>query len=158
MYRYREIYMTGRTVATHAKQIVALSEGETIEETVCDHDAEDRQTLVENGIPNIAAKKDVLQGIGKVQDRLSKQADGRPRLFLLRDSLVEVDQELKANHSPTCTEEEIDSYIWKNSSRREEPVKENDHGCDGIRYMTMYLDGGSQWRSIKFLKIGQQEN
>jgi phage terminase large subunit len=104
MYRYREIYMTGRTVATHAKQINTLSEGEKIEQTICDHDAEDRQTLAENGIPNIAAKKDVLQGIGRVQDRLSKQADGRPRLFLLRDSLVEVDQELKANHRPICTE------------------------------------------------------
>jgi phage terminase large subunit len=158
MYRYREIYMTGRTVKTHAEQINKLSEGEKIEQTVCDHDAEDRQTLAENSIPNIAAKKDVLQGIGRVQDRLSKQADGRPRLFLLRDSLVEVDQELKANHSPTCTEEEIDSYIWKNSSRKEEPVKENDHGCDCTRYGVMHLDGGSRWRSIKFLKVGQQQD
>lgn len=158
MFRYREIYMTGRTVATHAKQINTLSEGEKIEQTICDHDAEDRQTLAENGIPNIAAKKDVLQGIGRVQDRLSKQADGRPRLFLLRDSLVEVDQELKANYSPTCTEEEIDSYIWKISSRKEEPVKENDHGCDCTRYGAMHLDGGSRWRSIKFLKIGQQQD
>jgi phage terminase large subunit len=158
MFRYREIYMTGRTVATHAKQITALSEGEAIEQTVCDHDAEDRQTLAENGIPNIAARKDVLQGIGRVQDRLSKQADGRPRLFLLRDSLVEVDQELKANHLPTCTENEIDSYIWKNSSRKEEPVKENDHGMDSMRYGVMYLDGGSQWRSIKFLKVGNSQD
>jgi phage terminase large subunit len=149
--------MTGRTVATHAKQINTLSENEKIEQTICDHDAEDRQTLAENGISNIAAKKDVLQGIGRVQDRLSKQADGRPRLFLLRDSLVEVDQELKANHLPTCTEEEIDSYIWKNSSRKEEPVKENDHGMDCTRYSVMYLDGGSQWRSIKFLKVGSNQ-
>jgi phage terminase large subunit len=158
MYLYREIYMTGRTVKTHAEQINKLSEGEQIEETICDHDAEDRQTLVENGIPNIAAKKDVLQGIGKVQDRLSKQADGRPRLFLLRDSLVETDQELLANHLPICTENEIDSYIWKSSSRKEEPVKENDHGVDCVRYGVMYLDGGSQWRSIKFLKIGSGQS
>ncbi|MCP4712818.1 MAG: terminase, partial [Planctomycetes bacterium] len=95
MYRYREIFMTGRTVATHSKQIKELSAGETIEQTICDHDAEDRLTLTENGIPNIAAKKDVLHGIGKVQDRLKLQADDRARLFLLRDSLVEVDQSLK---------------------------------------------------------------
>ncbi len=50
MYRYREIYMTGRTVKTHAAQINELSEGEKIEETICDHDAEDRATLAENGI------------------------------------------------------------------------------------------------------------
>jgi phage terminase large subunit len=156
-YRYREIYMTGRTVKTHAEQINELSEGEQIEQTICDHDAEDRQTLAENGIPNIAAKKDVLQGIGRVQDRLKKQIDDKPRLYLLRDSLVEVDQSLTEFHLPTCTEDEIDSYIWQNSAKREQPVKENDHGCDCIRYLTMHLDGGSQWRSIKFLKIGQSE-
>lgn len=154
MYLYREIYMTGRTVSTHAEQIKALSEGEKIEQTICDHDAEDRLTLAENGIPNIAAKKDVLQGIGRVQDRLAKQADGRPRLFILRDSLIEVDQGLRENHLPICTGEEIDSYIWRNSARKEEPVKENDHGMDCIRYGTMYLDGGSPWRSMKFLSVG----
>ncbi len=156
MYRYREIYMTGRTVKTHAEQINALSEGERIEQTICDHDAEDRLTLAENGIPNIAAKKDVLQGIGKVQDRLTLQADNKSRLFFLRDSLIEVDQELKASHIPICTEDEIDNYIWKNSARKEEPVKENDHGADCTRYGVMYLDGGSQWRSIKFIKFNQE--
>lgn len=153
-YRYREIYMTGRTVSTHAEQIKAYSEGEVIEQTICDHDAEDRQTLAENGIPNIAARKDVLTGIGKVQDRLSLQADGRPRLFFLRDSLVEVDQQLSEARFPTCTEDEIDSYIWQSSARKEQPVKENDHGVDCVRYLAMHLDGASQWRSIKFLSVG----
>jgi len=155
MYLYREIYMTGRTVKTHSELIEELSKGEQIEQTICDHDAEDRQTLKENGIPNIAAKKDVLKGIGLVQDRLSKQIDGRARLFFLRDSLIEIDQESKANHSPLCTESEIDSYIWKSSKTKEAPVKENDHGMDAMRYAVMYLDGGSPWRSIKFLSVGQ---
>jgi phage terminase large subunit len=154
LYRYREIYITGRTVATHAKLINELSEGEKIEATICDHDAEDRQTLAENGIPNIAAKKDVLQGIGKVQDRLSIQDDGRPRLYFLRDSLVEVDQSLSELHLPICTEDEIDNYIWKNSAIKEVPVKENDHGVDCVRYGVMYLDGGKRWKSVKFLSVG----
>jgi PBSX family phage terminase large subunit len=141
MYLYREIYMTGRTVATHAKDINRLSEGERIEATICDHDAEDRMTLFENGISNRPAIKDVLQGIGKVQDRLKKQADGRPRLFFLRDSLVEVDQSLKLEHRPYNTVQEIDDYIWKDNARREEPVKENDHGVDTVRYGVMYGDG-----------------
>lgn len=144
MYRYREIYMTGRTVATHSEQIKKLSQGEQIEITVCDHDAEDRQTLAENGIPNIPALKAVSQGIGKVQDRLTKQVDDRPRLFFLRDSLIEIDQALTAEHLPTCTEDEIDNYIWKNNVRKEEPVKENDHGVDALRYAVMYLDGGAR--------------
>jgi len=152
-YLYRQIYMTGRTVATHAKDINRLSEGEKITDTVCDHDAEDRQTLAENGIPNIPAKKDVLQGIGKVQDRFKVQEDKKPRIFFLRDSLVEVDQSLKLEHKPYCTEQEIDGYIWKDNARKEEPVKSDDHGMDMIRYTTMYLDGPSKWRSMEFLRV-----
>ena len=144
MYRYREIYMTGRTVSTHAEQIKKLSQGEIIETTVCDHDAEDRQTLAENGIPNIPAIKAVTRGIGKVQDRLKKQADERARLFFLRDSLIEIDQSLSGAHLSTCTEDEIDNYIWKNNVRKEEPVKDNDHGMDATRYAVMYLDGGAR--------------
>lgn len=156
MYRYREIYMTGRTVATHAGQIKELSQGEIIETTVCDHDAEDRQTLAENGIPNIPAIKAVSRGIGKVQDRLQKQADERARLFLLRDSIIEIDQTLTAAHLPTCTEDEIDNYIWKNNVRKEEPVKENDHGMDAVRYAVMYLDGGARVEALSMRQYMEQ--
>jgi phage terminase large subunit len=141
MYLYRQIYMTGRTVATHSRQIKSLSEGERIEQTICDHDAEDRQTLAENGIPNIGAEKDVLWGIGKVQDRLKKQSDGRPRLFIFKNSLVEVDQSLKLEHRPYATEQEFDGYIWADT-QREQPVKADDHGMDNIRYACAYADDG----------------
>lgn len=141
IYLYREIFMTGRTVATHAKEITQLSQGEKIEQTICDHDAEDRATLRENGISNIAARKDVLQGIGKVQDRLKLQADGRPRLFILRDSLIEVDQARKMERKPYETHQEIDGYIWKDTAAREQPVKADDDGMDTMRYAVMYLDG-----------------
>lgn len=139
MFCYRQLYMTGRTVATHAKQIKELTGKEKIITTVCDHDAEDRQTLAENGIPNIAAKKDVLQGIGKVQDRLEKQADDRPRLFFFKDSLVEIDYSLKSDHKPYSIEQEFDSYIWANTAK-EQPVKLYDDGMDMTRYAVMYLD------------------
>lgn len=141
-YLYREIYMTGRTVATHAKQIISLSEGEYISNTICDHDAEDRQTLAENGIPNIPAKKDVLWGIGKVQDRLKKQADGRPRLFFLRDSLVEIDQAQLEQRKPIKTVDEFGGYIWANT-QKEQPVKKDDDGLDMTKYLTAYLDRGA---------------
>ncbi len=140
LYLYRYIYMTGRTVATHSKQI--KEHGEPIRQTICDHDAEDRLTLAENGIPNIAAKKDVLWGIGKVQDRLKKQADGRPRFFILRDSLIEVDQSLKMAHKPYMVESEFEGYIWAGTAK-EQPVKVEDDGMDMCRYMIAYLDSGS---------------
>lgn len=140
MYLYREIYMTGRTVATHSRQIKELSGNEQIETTICDHDAEDRLTLQENGIPNVGAKKDVLQGIGVVQDRLKKQIDDRPRLFILRDSLAETDQELRRERKPYSTDQEFESYIWADNVKKEQPVKEYDHGLDCLRYGVMYLD------------------
>jgi phage terminase large subunit len=144
MFMYREIYMTGRTVATHAARIKELSAAERIEQTICDHDAEDRQTLAENGIPNIGAKKAVSQGIGKVQDRLKKQDDGQPRLFFLEGSLVEVDQGLKMARKPYQTVDEFDGYIWADT-KKEQPIKVDDHGMDDVRYMSMYLDAPRGW-------------
>lgn len=141
MYLYRQLYMTGRTVATHAAAIKQHTPPtEKIETTVCDHDAEDRLTLAENGIPNIAAKKDVLQGIGRVQDRLKKQADDKPRLFIFKNSLVEVDQSLKQSRRPYAVEQEFDGYIWADNAKREQPVKTDDHGMDMKRYAVMYVD------------------
>lgn len=152
LYLYRQIYMTGRTVATHSRQINELSAGEIIEETICDHDAEDRLTLAENGIPNIPAQKDVLSGINKVQDRLKIQEDDKARLFILKNSLIEIDQSLKQGKKPYATEQEFDGYIWANT-QKEQPVKKEDDGMDVIRYMTMYLDGSKQWREMDFLKV-----
>lgn len=144
--RYREIYMTQRTVRVHAERINALSEGEYIEVTICDHDAEDRATLAENGIPTVAADKAVTRGIQAVQERLKVQRDGKPRIFLFRDALVEPDEVLVRARKPICTEEEIDAYAWAKGvdgkAAKEHPMKVDDHGMDGMRYGVMYLDGG----------------
>lgn len=139
MYRYRELYHTGRTVAEHAKQIVRLSEGERIENTICDHDAEDRATLAAGGIPNGAAYKDVSVGIQAVKGRLKEAGDCKPRIFFLRDSLVETDPSLIEARKPTCTEQEVDAYVWDDKSRKEQPHKVDDHGVDAMRYAVMYI-------------------
>lgn len=146
LYRYREMYMTGRTVAAHARKINELSQGESYAATICDHDAEDRATLAENGIETESATKTVKRGIEKVEERLKLDATGKPALFLLRDSLVEVDESLRSERKPTCAEEEFSAYVWPKGKdgqpEKEEPVKENDHGMDATRYMVMKLDGG----------------
>jgi phage terminase large subunit len=149
-YRYREIYRTERLCEDHARQIVALSAGERIEVTVADHDAEDRATLQRHGVPTVPARKDVSPGVQAVENRLRVAGDGKPRLYLLRDSLVERDRSLEAAHLPTCTEEEITSYAWPKAADgkplKEQPVKLNDHGCDAMRYLCMHLDGARHWR------------
>lgn len=147
MYLYREIYMTGRTVRAHAEQINYLSEGEVYVDTLSDHDASDRATLEEHGIYTTAARKDVTTGIEAVQERLRIQGDGKPRLYFMRDSLVEVDVSLRERFKPTCTEEEILAYVYpdvkEGKTDDERPVKVDDHGMDAMRYAVMGLENVS---------------
>lgn len=140
MYRYRELYMTGRTVARHKVDIAICSRGEQYEATIADHDAEDRATLAESttitdpvlverlvqagfvrdaagnvtlpGIATRAADKRVKVGIERVQARLKAAGDGKPRLFFMLDALIEEDSALRESYRPLCTEQEFPGYVW----------------------------------------------
>jgi PBSX family phage terminase large subunit len=143
--RYKEIYMSQRLVEDHAKKIRELTRDEPFPTAViCDHDAEGRATLERTlGIKTIAAHKTVTDGIQAVKSRLKVQRDGKARLFLMRDSRVEIDPVMQEKKLPTCGEEEIDGYVWDISNGRkkgEEPVKANDHSVDAMRYMVAQLD------------------
>ena len=61
----------------------------------------------------------MLDGITKVQDYLKIQGDGKPRLTV----------------DPSCvnTINEFESYVWKEN--KDEPVKDNDHAMDALRYL-----------------------
>jgi len=150
MYLYREIYMSKRTVKVHAALINKLSEGENIEQTICDHDAEDRETLAENEIYNIPAAKDISTGIQAVEERLKIREDGKPGLFVFSGSLVELDMSLVDGDQakPTCTEEEFPGYIWppnkEGKEQKESPLKINDHGMDTLRYAVRYVDSANE--------------
>ncbi len=140
MYLYRQYYRTQRTVKTHSAQMRKWMTGEKVEAIVCDHDAEDRATLHEEGFTNRPADKRVSVGIDKVKERL-KAVNGKPRLFILRDSLVDPDPMLLETRQPHKTEDELPGYVWADSKTKETPVKEHDHGMDAMRYAVMYLDG-----------------
>lgn len=148
MYRYRELYVTRQLVEDLTPRIVKLSEGEYIEATIADHDAEDRATMERHGIVTQPAVKDVSPGIQAVKMRMKVQKDGKPRIFYKRNALVEIDPLLEADRLPTCTEDELPGYAWSKTPdgkpNKEQPVKMNDHGCDTTRYGVMYLDGG-EW-------------
>ncbi len=144
LYMYREIYMSKRTVKTHSRPIREFIHGTRFEDTVADHDAEDRATLHENGIITRPADKRISVGIEKVQERLKIQSNGKPRLFILRDSLVEVDESLKSNNRPYSTVSEFPGYVWPEIKAQraadEKPIKSDDHGMDAMRYMVMLVD------------------
>lgn len=154
LFMYREIYHTGRLVEDHARkilrQVTTGDHGVWIEpkpvRIICDHDAEGRATLERHlGLTTVAANKKVLEGIEAFASRLKPGPDGRPRLFYLRDSLVERDPFLVEAVKPTCTVEEIPGYVWDRGAGKapkEAPLKENDHGCDCGRYLAADLDLG----------------
>lgn len=162
LYLYREIYRTGRRVHQHAQDILhAVTDPasrvdahghEVFSEywrwtepkpdiIVCDHDAESRATLEDElRLSTTAANKAVLDGIQAVQRRLAIEGDGRPRIFFLRDSVMDRDPELVEARMPTCTVEEITSYVWdvsQGKNPKEEPVKKHDDGMDAMRYVVM---------------------
>jgi phage terminase large subunit len=148
LYRYREIYMTRRLVEDHAELGMRLSANEPRPvKVITDHDAEDRATFEKKtGTRTTAAHKSVSDGIQAVSARLKPENNGRPRIYFLRDSLVERDRELADRAQPTCTEEEFTSYVWatpKTTVQRkadEHPVKEFDHGLDAVRYTVADFD------------------
>ena len=131
LYRYREIYQTKRLVEDHAQEIKRLWAGEPRPRAIiCDHDAEDRATLERHlGMHTLAATKNVSAGIQAVASRLKPAGDGKPRLFLMQDSLARRDPDLVDAKLPTCFEEELEGYVWSDKRTKDEPVKDNDHGC-----------------------------
>lgn len=182
LYLVREIYKTRTLVEDHAKTILrtvqrcarhckAARRGHDCwacdncvtewtepkpRAIVCDHDAEDRATLERHlGMSTVAADKRVKVGLEAVQTRTKPAGDGRPRIFLLADSLLERDEALEEAKKPACTEEEIPGYVWDPGTAaaraaekppKEAPLKENDHGCDGMRYVVAERDLGGRPR------------
>lgn len=183
LYMYREIFMTKRLVEDHAKDILRqvtkpvvaedrLDKGELGPlddldkgwrewtepepfQVICDHDAEGRATLERYlGFSTTPAQKTVTEGIEKVEARMRPQGDGKPRLFILRDSLVEKDVQLANRLLPTCLVEEIPGYRWDEKDgpgKKERPVKEQDDGCDTMRYMVADRDLGPGTPDLKWV-------
>lgn len=135
LYIFREIYMSRRTVNQHIPTILSVinDDGVQPEIIVCDHDAGDRETLALAGLYNEPANKEVEWGLSVVKDRFQVQADGKARLYIFDNSLVEVDERLLEAKRPTRLIEEIPGYVWaKNTdlqNPKEVPLKLNDHAC-----------------------------
>jgi PBSX family phage terminase large subunit len=146
MYLYRELYATRQLVEDLAGRILTLDGTEQIDGTVADHDAEDRATLAKHGIDTDKAIKDVSPGIQAVAQRLRVLLDGKPRLFVVRGALVELDPLLEAVKRPICTQDEFPAYSWPKGQDgkaiKEAPVKVDDHGMDAMRYAVMKIDQG----------------
>jgi phage terminase large subunit len=61
---------------------------------------------------------------------------GKPRSVAY--GLAEIDEKARDAHLPLRTEDEIGGYVW--DANKEQPVKENDDGCDATRYAVSNFD------------------
>jgi phage terminase large subunit len=119
---------------------------------ITDHDSEDRATLERHlGMSTQAAHKSVSDGLQAVGSRLKMQGDGRARMFVFRDALLDRDPGMDAASLPIGLAEEVPGYVWavkpgNQGGLKEEPVKANDHSCDAARYMVAERDLGGQPR------------
>ncbi|MET0916704.1 MAG: phage terminase large subunit [Jiangellaceae bacterium] len=146
-YLVREIYMSGRLVEDHARQIMALTANSPRPSAiVCDHDAEDRATFERHtGMGTVPAHKAVTEGIEAVAGRFRLAGDGRPRIFFFKDALVEKDESLVDKKVPFQTTGELSGYVWapeppSADRKQRQPVKRNDHGADTTRYLVCEVD------------------
>ncbi len=161
LFLLREIYKTRVLVEDHARHALRLctTDGTTggrwtvpkPRAIIADHDAEDRATWERHfGMSCSPAIKGVTEGIQAVQARMKPAGDGRPRIFLMRDALVERDEELAEAGKPVCTEQEIDGYVWEPAQpgkpEKEKPLKMHDHGVDCCRYLCAEVDQGARPR------------
>lgn len=169
LWLYREIYKTKTLVEDHAAKILSLvrkpreglgrkadpkqqADWEWTEPrpkaVICDHDAEDRATFERHsGITTKAAHKTISDGVQAVQARLKIQANGKTRIHVVRNSLVEADPELVEVKKPTCFADEIAGYVWPvgvKPDKREAPVKDDDHSMDTARYVVAHRDLGTR--------------
>lgn len=131
---WKERYLPGITVRVHAEEINAFDKGRKYAARIADHDAEDRATLLENGIHTLPADKDVKSGIDLVTDLLDRK-------------------KIRFHRSMAATINEFYSYKWKDDSVKDrEPIKKDDHAMDAIRYLCKYVFKASKPMTVG--KIG----
>lgn len=156
-----EIHKTETRVEDHADKMIEVTtdwresrmiDGKIVPrrpvQIICDHDRGQRMNLVKAlekvypGIQTVPAIKNVEGGINCVKARLTGK-NGRPRLFIFRDALVEIDNVLAQAKKPLNTAQEFDGYVWdlRNGQKKgESPLKEDDDGMDALRYRVAASD------------------
>jgi len=104
-------------------------------------------------MPTRPAYKPISIGIQAVASRLNKQADGKPRLFIFNDALIQPDPSLNESRKPVCTADEFLGYVWDKGrtgdGTLERPIKRDDHGCFVAGTMVETWDGPMPIQDVK---------
>jgi phage terminase large subunit len=136
---YDEYYQRHKTMEQHASFLLEEEQRSEAkmqkhahglyEWTTCDPSAASaRATLFEKGIVTITPRSNILQGLELVRRQLRVREDGKPGLYI----------------SSKCvnTIKEFNLYSYPDTMGTEEPVKENDHAMDSLRYFLLQLNKG----------------
>ena len=141
LYVVHEVYRTRMTMDWWIEQAKDAQRRFKIRVFVCDpSEPEHIEKFRRAGLRALAGYNRIMPGILAVKERLASAGDERPRLYWLEDALVLPDPGLRAEKRPVSSLDEISVYVWNDKTRKDEPVKENDHGLDALRYVVAYVD------------------
>lgn len=134
---YDEHYAKGMLVSEHAAVVkakglhgpVVMDPSTRATQAITGKSVADE--YLEHDVATVPAVNDVRAGINRVKEYLKVRDNGRPRLYI----------------AETCVNliSEMESYKWRDirpgqaANAPEEPVKQNDHAVDALRYGVMYL-------------------
>jgi phage terminase large subunit len=137
MYLMGQVYHTRRKIDWWVKRAKELEEElGRAEAWLCD--PSEPAYIAQFRSAGLNARKgvnDFSPGINAVKQRFDDD-----RMFFVYNNLKYKDQSLARERKPTCVEEELPAYVWADKKHKEVPVKENDHGVDGLRYAVCYVD------------------
>ena len=99
------------------------------------------------GITIYPAINDVVEGIQEVQKQFVQRDNGEYGMYI----------------SSKCvnTIREIENYRWKQNKEgvgRDEPIKEDDHAVDGIRYAIYTMKSGFDYGSLPSISITHERS
>lgn len=147
MYLVREVVRTKKTIDYWVANAKKLNDEYDIETFACDP-AEPAfiSAFLEAGLNTVAGVNDIEAGVDAVRQRFKEAGDGKPRIFIVKDSLRERDEGLDERKAPDGLPEELDAYSYPKGVDgkpiKEVPEGKDNHSCDAARYATMHLDHG----------------
>jgi len=184
MRRVAQIYRTGEVIGWWIARAKELRDEFNIRAFACDPSRPDNiQQFKTAGLPAVPAFNDISLGVQNMYRRLetmvpadsfqdavrTARSNGQngnglgavePMMVYCEDALRFRDETLAEAHKPTCSEEEIESYVWpvgqNGKPQKEVPIDDNNHGMDADRYAAAYVDrlrkkgqgGGGTWVTV----------
>lgn len=146
MYLTREVYKTRLrpdVLGKRAKEWIETGLEPPPRAIVCDHDEERKADFQKASdlVVDLADKRDRDKGIEACQARFDRADDGRARIFFREASREHAPDSFLVDHGkPTCGVEELVGYVWDEDFLADEPIAENDHFADQMRYACRFVD------------------